>query len=93
MKKNMLLPYGSVVTIKGGTIKYEIIGLLVKNRKTRYDYCAIELPKGYLGKDTLIAFNHDNIDKVIFEGYSDDKIESYIEDVVWFKNRGDKNGK
>ena len=91
MSKEELLPYGSVVRIKGGTTKFEIIGLLVQNGNVEYDYCAVELPKGYMGKDTLIAFNHEDIAEVIFEGYLDKGIKSYIEDVIWFKNRGDNN--
>ena len=91
MSKEELLPFGSVVRIKGDTSKYEIIGLLVQNEQVEYDYCAIELPKGYLGKDSLVAFNHEDIDKVIFEGYSDNDVKSFIDDIKWLKNRGDNN--
>ena len=37
------------------------------------DYAACLYPEGVLSSERTIAFNHENIDKIIFKGYETDK--------------------
>lgn len=69
------LPLGSVVLLEGGIQKLLIVAraLNVKNgnKEFFFDYGAVAYPEGLIG-DQMAYFNHENIAKVIFEGYRDD---------------------
>lgn len=69
-EKKSFLPLGSVVILTGSVKKLFIVsrGSIVENKF--YDYGALLYPEGMI--DTNIAyFNHDDILKVVHEGYSD----------------------
>ena len=77
------LPIGSVVLLKNGTKELMITSYCImpkgdvydKGGKIDYDkekiidYGACIYPEGILDSDSIIGFNHDNIDKVVFKGY------------------------
>ena len=70
------LPVGSVVTLKNmGEHSFMLIGYFPKSAKSekRYDYMAVLYPLGIVGKDSMIAFNRSQIEKVLFEGYRDEE--------------------
>lgn len=71
-----LLPIGSIIYLKDGTRQMMILNrgpIVVIEREQRYfDYSACEYPTGLI-QDKILYFNEENIDEVIFEGYSDDK--------------------
>lgn len=73
--EQVILPLGSVVLLEGGIQKLLIIAraLNVKNgnKEFFFDYGAVAYPEGLIG-DQMAYFNHENIAKVIFEGYCDD---------------------
>ena len=92
-----LLPYGTVVTLKGATRKLIIIGVFQKAEADGkiYDYCACAYPVGYLNSDDIFLFNQDKIEKINFMGYTDEEVEDYLDDVLWEMNKNreeDKNG-
>lgn len=76
-----LLPVGSVVLLKDATKKLMIIGILqVKPSDGRiYDYLGVPYPEGYLGEDNNFLFFHEDINDVIFTGYTNPERESFMD--------------
>lgn len=81
------LPLGTVVLLKGGAKKMLIIGRglgVPKGDKTYFfDYAAALYPEG-MTSDQVTYFNHENISKVVFEGYSDVDDENIAESINKF---------
>ena len=79
-----LLPLGSIVYLNGGVRKHLIIarGLIVNmgDEKYYFDYGAVNHPEGLMG-DRAIYFQHEDISKVVFEGYSDSDDEAMLENI------------
>lgn len=84
MNTTNYLPLGSIVLLKGATKKLLIIAraLNVKREDHIYffEYGAVAYPEGLTG-DQMAYFNHADISKVIFEGYSDVENENIIETI------------
>lgn len=81
MIKN-LLPVGSVVLLKGGVKKLVVMGIKqasVEKQDEEYDYMGVLYPEGYLGDDTMFLFNHEDINDIIFTGYSNPEREKFLE--------------
>lgn len=78
------LPLGSIVVVSGGVKKYVIVarGLQVKvNGENRFfDYGACLYPEGMVG-DQLMYFQHANISKVVFKGFSDDDDKMMVQNI------------
>ncbi len=90
MKEYKYLPYGSVVSVKDRINKLMIVGYMVKAEGFKtYDYCGIELPRGFQKMEDLIAFNNSSIKEVHYKGYTDETLASFYEDVEWI--RGEEN--
>ncbi len=90
MEKIEYLPIGSVVYLKNGFKKIMVIGrgmvISQEDQQVFFDYCAVQFPEGLLGDD-VAYFQHDDIDKVVFTGHTDEddqmvvrKINNYLED-------------
>lgn len=77
------LPIGTLVTLTGGNIKLMIHGrkqILVTDEERNgkmYDYLAVPYPEGYISPEYTYVFNHENIEKVIFEGMSDEEEKEF----------------
>lgn len=86
MNKNEILPLGTVVLLKGATKKLMISGYypIDEESKKLYDYAACIWPVGYLDSKTMIVFDSDAIEKICFEGYSDDEQKKFIDGVKKF---------
>ena len=92
MKKKNYLSYGSVVVLKGGNVQFMIIRYKAMGNDNKvYDYIGVELPQGFQGIDKLILFNHSDIGKVIFNGYVNESIKDYIEDIEWYDKMVNNN--
>lgn len=78
------LPLGSVVVLKGGIQKLLIIsrGINVKRNGEVlfFDYGGVLYPEGLMGEQ-MAYFNHDGIEKVIFEGYDDADSKTLAENI------------
>lgn len=83
------LPLGSVVQLNGGIQKLLVIAraLNVNNEGKQYffDYGGVPYPEGLTG-DQIAYFNHEQLAKVVFEGFRDDddaiivgNIHNYVE--------------
>lgn len=90
MGKIDYLPLGSIVLMDGGIQKILITsrGLVVAHNDEQFffDYAGVPYPQGLISDD-LLYFNHENIAKVVFEGFKDDddavivnNINRFIED-------------
>lgn len=79
-----LLPLGSVVLLEEGLQKLVIVGrgAIYTDQQTEKDtfadYMAVLYPSG-LNPETTIFFDHENIDKVVFEGYSDEEEVRFLD--------------
>ncbi|HZG70730.1 MULTISPECIES: DUF4176 domain-containing protein [Bacillus] len=76
MLENKLLPSGSIVLLEGGTKKLMIYGrkqIVVSEDPKMFDYIGVFYPEGYINQEYTFAFNHSDIEKVIFEGYEDEE--------------------
>ena len=75
------LPIGSVVLLKNGEKKVMIYGRRqrrVTEVDKEYDYIACLYPEGNIDENYMYLFNNENIDKVIYRGYSDAEDEAFI---------------
>lgn len=64
-------PIGTVVVLKDGTWPLMIYGrkqIAKKNINTVYDYVGCVYPQGYMEKDYVVFFQHNDIEKVLHEG-------------------------
>ena len=84
MERIDYLPLGSIVLLKGGTKKLLVIAraLNVQNGGKTYffDYGAVGYPEGLTG-DQMAYFNHQDLSKVLFEGYHDAEDENIVETI------------
>ena len=83
-KSKELLPLGSVVYLEEGTQKLIIIGRGVifedsdSSEQVFADYMGTLYPSGFQ-KNSNIFFQRENIDRVVFRGYSDEEEKRFLE--------------
>ena len=76
MQREKFLPIGTVVLLKGGKKRAMITGFcsVAQEKPDKiYDYSGCVYPEGYLSSNQVCLFDHDQIDKVFFVGYSDEE--------------------
>lgn len=75
MQNEKYLPLGSIVIINGTVRKLIIVGRAlmqkVNDERRYFDYACCTYPEGLIS-DQAIYINHEDIDEVIFTGFSDD---------------------
>lgn len=84
------LPLGSIVILCGGIQKLIINarGVVIKHEEEKilFDYGGSLYPQGIIG-DEMIYFNHEDIQKVVFMGYSDDDDKLMVSNIKqWYKD-------
>ena len=69
------LPIGTVVLLKNGSKKIMIYGRkqLAAENGEEFDYVACLYPEGNINDDYTFLFNEENIEKVVFKGYTDEE--------------------
>ncbi|MDN6071310.1 MAG: DUF4176 domain-containing protein [Lactococcus plantarum] len=76
-----LLPLGTIVYLKEGTAKLMIVGRGASfdngEGQSFSDYVGVVYPNGIDPEDALF-FNHQDIDEVVFTGYSDEEEDRYL---------------
>ena len=67
------LPVGSIVRLKDATMRLIVIGYtpIEKGKVEVWDYLGAIWPMGVITSDKNLLFNRDQVEEVIFEGYSD----------------------
>ena len=80
MKKQDLLPLGSIVILRYGDKKLMIYGRDQLSAETSepFDYVACFWPEGNLDSEHTYLFNHGHIETVIHRGYSDDEDAAHM---------------
>ena len=78
MLKEELLPVGSIVLLKEAKRKVVIIGFAVVENGSNeiWDYLGAPYPIGVISNDRNLIFNREQIQKVVFVGYSDEEDKS-----------------
>lgn len=75
-----LLPLGTIVILQNGEKKIMIYGRKQMEATTQkvYDYVACLYPEGNINEEYSYLFNHDDIQDIIFRGYSDADEETFL---------------
>lgn len=74
------LPIGTVVMLKNGKKRVMITGFCssdIENKERIYDYNGCLYPEGYLSPNQVFLFDHEQIDKIYYLGYSDEEEMSF----------------
>ncbi|MFW3590689.1 DUF4176 domain-containing protein [Staphylococcus caprae] len=83
---------GSIIYLKEGSQKLMIINrgpiVEIDDQKYMFDYSACKYPVGVV-EDQIYYFNDENIDKVIFKGYTDQDEDRFQEIFEVSKNNLD----
>ena len=75
-----LLPIGSVVLLNNGTKKIMITGfysIAANDKNTVHDYCGCLFPEGVISSEQNLLFNHNQIMKVCYMGYTNDEEKEF----------------
>lgn len=76
---NYLLPIGSIVKVNKVNTRLMIFGVLQKvGSSTMYDYIAVPYPEGAHNVKSSLAFNHCDVEEVIFRGFEDDSRKAFL---------------
>lgn len=81
-KYSKFLPIGSVVLMKGANKRVMITGFCVSSKVSKtqmFDYIGCLYPEGIMDTEKNLLFNHDDIDKIFWIGYSDDEDKKFKE--------------
>ena len=77
----LLLPIGTIVYLKEGSQKLMILnrGVTIEQEgeSVLFDYSAAFYPM-VLNPEQLFYFNQEDIDKVVYKGYSDEEEERFV---------------
>lgn len=79
--KKTYYPLGSVLTLKKGVKRLMIVGRcqqLVQDDQV-YDYAGVLWPQGVIDSQHFYVFNHEDIDVVHAQGYSDEQEEAFLD--------------
>lgn len=83
MIEEKYLPLGTIVLLKEAKKRMMIVGYEVTTEEQEpktFDYIGCLYPEGVISPDRNLLFNHDQIEKIFFKGYTD-------EEDISFKNK------
>ncbi len=89
-----LLPIGSVVRLKGADRSLVIVGRSqtpADDENHIYDYSGVIFPEGYLDRNNVALFDHDDIEEIRYVGYMD-IIQRHFNDTLEAIHVGLKSG-
>ena len=75
-----LIPLGSVVLLKGATKRVMVVGFLPtleEDPSKVFDYMGCLYPEGIMSSKQNLVFNHDQIEKLICLGFSDEEEKKF----------------
>ena len=74
------LPLGTVVMLKTAKKAVMITGYVPINNETKemFDYKAVVFPEGDFSSDITAVFNHNQIERVLFEGFKTKDSEEFM---------------
>ncbi len=96
VEKIDFLPLGSVVILRGGTQKVVVnargLVTMLTDPPSFFDYGGSLYPQGIMG-DQILYFNHKDIAKVVFKGFSDEDDDMMVANInEWFAKAGYEHG-
>lgn len=84
MERIEYVPLGSVVLLKDTTQKLLVVARAINVKKGDklyfFEYGGVLYPDGLTG-DRMAYFNHDGINKVVFEGYNDPENQNVVDTI------------
>ena len=87
MNKDMMgvLPLGSVVLLKDAKRYLVVMGYLIIEEGTNkvWDYMGCAYPIGAISSDAILTFDANQIEKIIFKGFSDEEGENFRKKVSY----------
>ena len=78
------LPVGSIVLLNGGTKRLMVTGYCMQTEERPgviYDYSGCLYPEGVIRSDVTSVFNHDQIERVDFVGFTDDEGKTFTDEL------------
>lgn len=78
--KEKFLPIGTVCMLKGGKKRVMITGFCTvsdDDQKKLFDYSGCMYPEGVISSSKTLLFNHEQIDKIYYIGYSDEEDKEF----------------
>lgn len=80
-----VLPLGSVVLLKDAKRYLVVMGYLIIEEGTNkvWDYMGCAYPIGAISSDAILTFDTNQIEKVIFKGFSDEEGENFRKKVSY----------
>ena len=84
-KYGKFLPIGTVVLLKGAKKRLMITGFCSFDEEKKdkaFDYTGCLYPEGIISSKQMALFNHDQIDKVFYLGYSDQEEKIFKQKLV-----------
>ena len=76
MSREKYLPIGSVVLLKEAKKRVMVTGFVAQSKETGdkvFDYMGCLYPEGIISSEQNLLFNHEQIDKIFYLGYSDEE--------------------
>lgn len=82
-----ILPIGAVVLLEKALVPLMIVGYLPKgiDEKTR-DYMGVPYFVGYTSNDSIRAFNHEDIKKIMFRGNENNMLFNHFMNKLYAEN-------
>ena len=80
MNREKYLPIGSVVLLKEAKKRVMVTGFVAQSNETGdkvFDYMGCLYPEGIISSEQNLLFNHDQIDKIFYLGYSDEEEKDF----------------
>lgn len=69
------LPVGTIVRLFGANRKIMILGYAKKGKENDgkvFDYAGCVYPEGYGGRDAMLVFNHEDIERIYALGFQEE---------------------
>lgn len=79
-----VLPVGSVVKLKEAEKRVMITGVMQILTETdeKFDYTGVPYPEGFIGLESQVFFQHQDIESIFFMGFIDIERQEFIIEVT-----------
>ncbi len=85
MNINDALPIGTVIKLKKAEKRVVIMGIYQQveegNNIEAYDYMGVPYPEGFIGAESTVLFQQDDIETVFSLGFSDIERQAFVADL------------
>lgn len=79
-----ILPVGSVVKLKKADKRVMITGIIqiITETNKKFDYMGVPYPEGFVGLESQVFFQHQDIEKIFFMGFVDIERQKFIIEIT-----------